>query len=53
MKQKTIRYSYPLKLDKKLKDPLQKIAKSNRRKINDEINLAVELYIEQNQDKAK
>lgn len=51
MKAKDNRYSYPLKLDKKLKDPLKKIAKANRRKINDEINLAVELYVTQQESR--
>lgn len=53
MKQKQARYSYPLKLDKKLKDPIKKLAKANRRNINDEINFAVEIYVERNQEKAK
>lgn len=51
MKLKDTRYSYPLKLDKKLKEPLRKIAKVNRRKINDEINLAIDLYIQANKEK--
>jgi hypothetical protein len=48
MKVKDNRYSYPLKLDKNLKEPIKKIAKNNRRKINDELNIAVKLYIEYN-----
>lgn len=53
MRAKDTRYSYPLKLDKGLKDPVKKIAKSNRRKINDEINIAVTEYVERNKEKAK
>lgn len=45
---KDTRYSYPLKLDKHLKEPIRKIAKSNRRKINEEINIAVEQYVSNN-----
>ena len=52
-KQKEARYSYPLKLDSKLKDPLTKIAKANRRKLNEEINYAFELYVSQNKEKLK
>lgn len=52
-KQKEVRYSYPLKLDNKLKEPLSNIAKTNRRKLNEEINFALELYISQNKDKIK
>lgn len=53
MKQVAERYNYPLKLDLKFKKPLQNIAKSNRRKINEEINLAVEMYIKLQQEKSK
>jgi hypothetical protein len=53
MKQEIARYSYPLKLDLKFKKPLQDIAKANRRKINDEINLAVEMYVKLQKEKAK
>lgn len=38
-------YAYPLKLDLRLKAPLLMLADDNRRKINDEINLAVEDYL--------
>jgi hypothetical protein len=38
-------YAYPLKLDGVFKEPLQALAKKNRRKINDEINLAVEWHL--------
>lgn len=39
------RYSYPLKIDENLKEPLIKKAKANRRKINDEINIAIQMYL--------
>lgn len=39
------RYSYPLKLDKQLKPPLEAKAKKNRRTVNEEINVAVENHI--------
>lgn len=38
-------YAYPLKLDETFKKPLQDLASSNRRKINDEINIAVEKHL--------
>lgn len=41
-------YAYPLKLDEDLKSPLQLIASDNRRKINDEINIAVTEYLIKN-----
>lgn len=39
------RYSFPLKVDAGLKDSLIKLAESNRRKINDEINIAIEWHL--------
>lgn len=39
------RYSYPLKLDQDLKEPLETKAKEARRTINEEINVAVENHI--------
>jgi hypothetical protein len=39
------RYSYPLKLDEKLKSRLSATAKKNRRTINEEINVAVEYHL--------
>jgi hypothetical protein len=42
---KESKYAYPLKLDGHLKEPLKSLAASNRRKINDEINIAVEKHL--------
>ena len=45
MKAKNTVYAYPLKLEKAMKEPLQKLAEKNRRNINDEINIAVEKHL--------
>jgi hypothetical protein len=39
------RYSYPLKLDETLKEPLEAKAKKSRRTVNEEINVAVEIHV--------
>jgi len=39
------RYSYPLKLDEQLKEPLEAKAKKSRRTVNEEINVAVENHV--------
>jgi len=44
-KTKDTRYRYPLALDENLKEPLKKKAQANRRKINDEINIAIQVYL--------
>jgi hypothetical protein len=49
MKAKKKKYAYPLKLDERLKKPLQEMATANRRKINDEINIAVEKHVNNGQ----
>ena len=52
-KKKEKKYAFPLQLDPALKEPIVKLSEVNRRSINEEMNVAIELYIDNNKDKIK
>lgn len=37
--------TFPLRIEKKLKNPLYRHAKKNKRSVNQEINMALEIYL--------
>lgn len=52
MKKKEI-YKFPLRVKKQSEKPMKKIAESNGRSLNNEINVAIEGHIELHKDKIK
>jgi hypothetical protein len=47
------RDAFPLKVSVGLGIMVRKLAKANRRKINEELNIAIEEYVEKNKAKLK